>query len=265
MVLRLEKRFVPLPVLHEALVKGEVSANKLVRIAPIATKENESELVEQIKSLPQKAVEVMAKEIQQKSYKENENQIGLFKPENGSNSMRAQGFAAAESQQKANYDFKLLSILSPEIKAKLNELHEKGIDINNLLTELLAKRELEIAQQKEEIATEQYSVKMATRKKEGGIVTKQYNGKITVQQPSKSRYIATKVRQIIRQEYGTKCSIPHCSKPSKILHHTARFALTHSHDPRFIAPLCEGHHVLAHAIDVRVQGARWGVHAGARD
>ena len=65
------------------------------------------------------------------------------------------------------------------------------------------------------------------------------------------RYVPVKVKNIIREEHGTKCSHPNCSKPAKILHHTQRFALTHSHDPHFIAPLCEEHHEIAHKIDIK--------------
>jgi hypothetical protein len=246
-VLQLERRLEDLPALHSALTEGKISVNKLARVAVVATKENESELANRIKSLPQKAVEIMMKELQIKSINENQvgifdsenqNQIGFLEPKNGVNSVRAHNFTAYNPQLKANLDFKIISILSSEIKVKLNELHEKGIDINHLLRESLERRIVEIAQQKEKIVTEQ-------------LATVQRGG-----QPAKSRYISTKVRQIIRQEFGTKCSIPHCSKPSRILHHTARFALTHSHDPRYIAPLCEGHHALAHAIDVKVQAAR---------
>ncbi|MFA6918214.1 MAG: hypothetical protein WC285_05310, partial [Candidatus Gracilibacteria bacterium] len=66
-----------------------------------------------------------------------------------------------------------------------------------------------------------------------------------------THYVPAKIKKIIKEEHGTKCSAPGCTKPAKILHHTARFAITQNHNPRFLAPLCEAHHELAHKIDLR--------------
>ncbi len=43
--------------------------------------------------------------------------------------------------------------LSDEVNQKLFELQQKGIDVNELILEMLQKRELEIAQEKEQIST----------------------------------------------------------------------------------------------------------------
>ncbi|MFA6918359.1 MAG: hypothetical protein WC285_06085, partial [Candidatus Gracilibacteria bacterium] len=66
-----------------------------------------------------------------------------------------------------------------------------------------------------------------------------------------THYVPAKIKKIIKEEHGTKCSAPNCHKPAKILHHTARFALTQNHNPQFLAPLCEAHHEIAHKIDLR--------------
>jgi hypothetical protein len=50
-------------VLHEALVSGEVSVNKLVRVASIANVENQGELFEKMKNLSNRAVEVFVKDV----------------------------------------------------------------------------------------------------------------------------------------------------------------------------------------------------------
>src|SRR3989338_9766319 len=55
--LNLEKRFESLPALKALLVEGKVSINKLVRVASIATVENEGELAEAVQLLPKKALE----------------------------------------------------------------------------------------------------------------------------------------------------------------------------------------------------------------
>ncbi len=73
---------------------------------------------------------------------------------------------------------------------------------------------------------------------------------------SSSRYIPARIRQIIAKEYGTKCAIPHCSKPSDEIHHTARYSMIRNHNPNFLAPLCRQHHEIAHSIDVKYQERR---------
>lgn len=115
--------------------------------------------------------------------------------------------------------------LSNKLIEKLYELQQKGIDINALLLKLLKQREETIAQQKEEIATET--------------------------QTTQSRYIPVKIKQLLREEYGTKCSMPHCTKPAQTIHHTQRFSLSQNHNPNYLAPLCREHHTIAHTIDLK--------------
>lgn len=129
-----------------------------------------------------------------------------------------------------NIDMKIAQKLSAEVKRKLDELDEKGIDINHLLLEMLQKREEKIAEEKEKLSVEA--------------------------QPTKSRYIKVKVRKVIQKEHGTICSIPGCNKPARALHHTRRFALSRTHDPYYLSPMCHGHHEISHSIDRKVQAAR---------
>lgn len=120
--------------------------------------------------------------------------------------------------------------LSAEVTERLLELKRKGIDINALLQELLDQREQKIAQEKLEIAS-------------------------SLEQ-TESRYIPKQIKDLVSREYGTKCSIPTCHKPSQNLHHTQRFSIAKTHDPHFLAPLCKDHHTLAHCVDVHVQEVR---------
>ena len=69
-------------------------------------------------------------------------------------------------------------------------------------------------------------------------------------------YIAVRTKKVLAKEYGTKCSIPTCKRPAEQLHHTQTFALSKRHDPHFLAPLCKDHHVIVHAINVKVQERR---------
>ncbi len=217
-VLRLDRKFEEMPVLKNALTEGEISISKISRIASIATKENQSELTEKAKILPKSALEVFVKDIKVEN-QNSQNQDGLFGPKTDSNSLPGQNFF--------NENF------SEELKQKLYQLYQKGIDINALLFEFLKKREEEIEQEKAKISAQQNSRARSST----GV--------------SNSRYIPTKIRNILHKEHGTLCSVPNCQKPAKTIHHTLPFALSHSPDPRFLAPLCEYHHKIAHLNNVR--------------
>jgi hypothetical protein len=125
--------------------------------------------------------------------------------------------------------------LSENVKARLSELAAKGIDVNALLTEFLDQREAEIEAEKQVL----------------GEATKE-----TAKEAS--RYIPASIRRVVRKEHGSKCSVPTCTKPSTELHHTRRFSLAKSHDPRFLAPLCKEHHTIAHLSDLKVREKLWG-------
>jgi len=120
--------------------------------------------------------------------------------------------------------------LAPDVTEQLNSLHSKGIDINELLRKFLKQRKEDIEKKKEEMAK---NIK-----------------------PASSRYVPTKVKEVLRQEHGTKCSIPTCNKQAEVIHHTQTFGLAHTHDPRFLSPLCHEHHVIAHSMDVKYQEIR---------
>lgn len=204
LALNLEKKFEKMPALKKLLTNGVVSINKLVRVASIATQANEMDLANAVQLLPQKAIETFVRD---------EKQNGLFQPEIEVESLRAQDL-------NLNY----------EVKKKLLELQEKGIDLNQVLLEFLEKREKEIQSEKAEISA--------------------------VSSAAVTRYIPVGTRKVLKKEYGNKCSISTCTKPAEHIHHTQIFALGRSHDPHFLAPLCKEHHTIAHAINLKVQEKR---------
>lgn len=218
LILRLDRVFEDKPVLKEALVSGEMSANKLVRVVSIATKENQEELFQAIKLLSNRAIEVLVRDIKMDNLNSDDKESLTL---NGST--------------KPLFDLESMHVhnlkLDKDVEEKLFEMQEKGIDVNEFLRSALKKREKEIGIRKEEIVEKQ--------RLEG------------MEKTLHSRYIPSEVRKIIAEEYGTKCSYPGCKKSAKIFHHTQRFALAREHDPHFIAPLCEAHHEIAHKIDVK--------------
>ncbi|MBI4231667.1 hypothetical protein HY605_00420 [Candidatus Peregrinibacteria bacterium] len=126
--------------------------------------------------------------------------------------------------------------LDEDNENSLIEMQEKGIDINEFLRKVLKERKEEIERKKAEIAEEQSERgKAHTAKKYA----------------PQTRYMQVKVKKLIKEEHGTKCSYPTCTRAAKTLHHTQRFALANMHDPHFIAPLCREHHEIAHKIDLK--------------
>ncbi len=213
-VLHLDRKFEKLQILQKALTEGEVSVNKLARVVSVANDENEKEIYEKTKVLPSRALEVFVKDIKNENEK-NEKHDGLSKP------LFDQNLHVQELK------------LDEDVEKELIEMQEKGIDVNEFLRNTLKKRREEIKKEKVEITEKQNTKGQAST----GI--------------SNSRYIPIKIQRLLHKEHGTLCSVPNCKKPAKTIHHALPFSLAHSHDPRFLAPLCENHHKIAHLNNVR--------------
>ncbi len=229
--LNLDRRFEALPTLKNLLVGGEVSINKLTRIASIATPENEEELAEIVKVLPRGALETMIRDykISIENPPKNETPNGSDKTFSDDKSVHVHG---PSKISLPNFQ------LSDEVTEKLNNLQLQGHDINQIILQMLEKREKEIEQRKEELAQEAIEQKVAKEAK------LKPGEKLKI-----SQYVSVKVRAILREEHGTKCSIPGCCKPAMENHHSQRLALAGLHDPRYMAPMCKEHHAIAHSID----------------
>ena len=120
--------------------------------------------------------------------------------------------------------------ISEDVKWRLEKLQEKGIDVNALLTELLNRHEQGIAEEKEAIAANLPE--------------------------TQSRHVPVRTMKVLQKEHGTKCSIPTCKRPAEQLHHMQTYALSHRHDPRYLAPFCKEHHIIAHSINLKVREKR---------
>lgn len=247
-VLNLEKKFEETPVLKNLLTSGEVSVNKLARVASIATQENQEALAEQVKILPQAALETLVrdeKSVQQELKNENGLDESLFEEK----SVRTHNNTSEQSGAKRNQNIELE--LSDEVRQKLLELQQKEIDVNTLILEMLQKRELEIAQEKEQIAEEMSGNGNGNTNSHTPMLARLEQTRI-----KPTRHIPIKIKKLLHKEHGNKCSIPNCKNPAEAIHHTQRFSLSHTHDPRYLAPLCRNHHIIAHSIDLKFQQKR---------
>jgi hypothetical protein len=276
-VLNLKIRFEDKPALQSMLINGEVSANKLARVVSIATVENQEALAEQVRVLPTRAIEVLVRDVKNEQNilqgsdgdaSKNTVRDGLQEPLIKDAHLRVQtsgiGNAVRSGEKNAAAAGELLSMkmslkLDNDVVAELHELQQKGININEILREALWKRRDGIAREKEELEARE----MAGAGKTHGVRPAEAR-EIPQSDPANnidggrpttgrtfSRYISVRVKKILADEHGTKCSIQNCRRDSEQIHHTRRFALTQSHDPRYLAPLCREHHLIAHSIDRR--------------
>ncbi|MFA5948368.1 MAG: hypothetical protein WC806_05395 [Candidatus Gracilibacteria bacterium] len=231
LVLNLEKRFEKMDVLKGLLVEGKVSVNKLSRIASIAKPENEVFLAGQVQMLSKSAVESLVRDekIYEKENRKNDSKNEVenvnFENQNGLRKSFFEDKSLPEHFQNRDNNLEL----SPEVREKLFELQQKGIDINNLLLEFLQKREEKIIEKKKEI-----------REK---VLQKE-------QEKPATKHVPIVVRRIIELEYGKKCSIKNCQKQAIHIHHLQRFSVSQSHDPNYLVPLCKEHHERMHAVDL---------------
>ena len=121
--------------------------------------------------------------------------------------------------------------LDEDVKNDLIEMKKKGIDVNQVLRGFLRERKEKLEQEKSEIAKNQM------REREDRAI---------IGMPA-NRYVPVEVRRIVINEFGRMCCMPGCTKPAENLHHEKGFAIDQCHDPRYIKPICRGHHELVHA------------------
>jgi hypothetical protein len=142
-----------------------------------------------------------------------------------------------------------MGAMSNELKNKLLGMIEKGMDLNAILLGLLEQRDVEIVEEKEELAQKESAKAVALAEasiKVGDTVVGREGDNVNA-----TRYISVRVKKVIALEHGKKCAAPACGRDAEVIHHTARFALSGAHDPRYLAPLCSEHHLIAHSVDVR--------------
>ena len=229
-VLGIEERLRDKPVLHELLVCGEVSVNKLARVVNVATIDNQEALADQVRLLSQSAVETLVRDM--KYYTKLVD--GEPAADQSANTSMSLSFVRAHGLARLSLGGGSFT-LTPQATQKLQELHDKGIDVSEFILTAVTRREQEIQEAKEAMTTETEQKRIAKLP---------------------SRHIPIKIKKLIKQEFGTKCAITNCNKLSREIHHTARFSLAKSHDPNLLAPLCKQHHQIAHSIDVKYQECR---------
>lgn len=148
----LSEHFEGRPHLQNLLTSGEVSINKLARVAAIATPENEDFWALQVQNLPQKALETLVRD---ERPQKNENIVEF-------ESVRAHNLKLCEKVEK-----------------QLAELQDKGIDIDALLLEFLEDREAKIAEEKAALAS-QTTTSRALNKRTKNLLKQEHGTKCAI-------------------------------------------------------------------------------------
>ncbi|MDP4008519.1 MAG: HNH endonuclease signature motif containing protein [Candidatus Peregrinibacteria bacterium] len=232
LAINLEKRFEDKPVLRRALVEGRVSINKLSRIVSIANVSNESILAASAEVLSNRSLEVLVRDVKRGGESDLRNQNGLFEPQIDAKSLHVQASQINIQSQEIILKKAQLNLAEDTINHLL-ALQEKGIDIDKIVRGGFVKRNEDLAGKK--VRNAEYVAKKEWKRKA--------DGKRPV------RYIGVETKKILEEEFGVKCAAPGCARESKNIHHTARFGLTGSNNPHFLAPLCKEHHDIAHVMD----------------
>ncbi|MEK7539629.1 MAG: hypothetical protein AAB558_00085 [Patescibacteria group bacterium] len=133
LALRLDKRFENLPQLKQALLSAEVPVHKLARVASVVTKDNQEFWLAQSKLLTQQALETLVRDTKSmRTHVSNPNKM-----------TEIQKVAQSDELQ-----------LAPDVRQELLEMQNKGLDVSQLLRELLQERKQKIQQENQQIAQE---------------------------------------------------------------------------------------------------------------
>jgi hypothetical protein len=204
--INLDKQLLDKPTLKSLFESGKVSMHKLVRVKDV------------VQNCSQSAVETLVRDARTNECAHTNESERASIPSRSSNGLPKPLF---EVEPLRAQDLNL----SHETLEKLLKLQEKGINLNELLNEMLSRREQEIEEEKTKITSE---LKETT-----------------------SHHIPARTEKLVQKIHGTKCSAPGCNKPSMEIHHTLPFAIGHMHNPEFLAPLCKEHHQIAHLVNLK--------------
>lgn len=230
-VLCLEKRFVEVPVLHEALVRGEVSASKLARVAGVVNISNAGDVLGLAKNLSYAALNIKVQEIKMEN--------GLLEPEK-----RAESVCAHALEELG---------VGAEVAEKLMELKRKGLDVNSILSELLARREREMAEEERRLEERIVGKGKPEVKIPAEVMTQAEGGLAKERRPvvdgagGRSRYVTRAVKRLVIAKFGDKCAVSGCGRVAVEWHHLRPFAWGGGQSPGNLQPLCRGHHQLEHS------------------
>ncbi len=233
-VLYLAEKLVDKPHLRAQLLSGSQGWSKIEKVAYVATPETDKEWASRVESMPFHGLEAY---------------VQIVRRQNGQNFTKNENDEEFTRASLPGNNFKTVQWnslnfpVSPEIEQKLRLLKhelekEKKITLtfNEVLKELLEGKKSSEPQIVIQVCPE-CAARKATEleARRGGTGA-----------PGVRPAIPVMVRRLIQATYQGFCAFPSCIRAGTSLHHTKRYALDPSHDPKSIVPLCKFHERLVH-------------------
>jgi len=278
-VINLDDRFREKNTLRNMLINGQVSANKLTKVASIADIVSEEDIVEVVKNMSCRSVETYVRdvkhvlEVREIPYENevtpahfdivNNNEIvsgrscnvkirnGFLEPQSDLRSVHVNMvLGSANSCVSEGIENQKIDEIGSK-KAKLNISKKEKLNIDeDTLAELLAlqKKGIDINALLREFLQNRRD---AIEENKSRVAEKEHvkAEKRHMEGKESTRYVSRETKKIITQEYGDKCAIDWCGKKSEHLHHTIPFSMSRSNDPTLLKPLCRAHHDILHSVN----------------
>jgi len=226
--MQVQKHINDKPALLELL--PTVGVHKMRVIATIATKENQELLAKKVQEMSKSALEVWAREIRPR-------------PEILNGATSTNGLNGAQSQLfGGSNEFENFSNMS-----SVDERIHYSFDVDKDTDFKLRKHKLEIEKDIKRYATWCEVLKKLIDDKEKDKIENIKNTKNNINSDNNkpiNRNIPEAIKKKIREKYQGRCGYPGCNKPSTVLHHTKRYAVSPNHEN--IIPLCSEHHQIVH-------------------
>lgn len=248
--MQLQKHINDKPALLNILPK--VGVHKMRVVATIATKENQEILAKKVMEMSKPALQVWAREIRPRPeiLQNPDSQKSLTEAQNSlfGNNRGFENFSDMSSvDERIHYSFDVDKKTDFKLRKYKQEM-EKAIKRYATWCEVMQK----LIKDKFDIANELCKEKISESNQ---MIQNPVNTTITNMSKSESdkkivyasnttRHIPAEIKRKIQNKYQGMCGYPGCNKPSTVLHHTKRFALSPNHEN--IIPLCAEHHEIIH-------------------
>lgn len=260
-ILRLAERIDDKPALKNLLETGAHGWTKIEAVSYLATTENEKDLAEKVFTMSQSSLQIFVQEVRKTASK------SVFEDNSQYELQMTQDSQMEELEQWQRMSFPV----SPDVlralyflKQALEKKSKQTLTWNDVMKFFLRKNGVGLGNGGNVAAGSMIFSGASTA---GDVSQAPANPQIysTTQKSFKiveicsncvtekmqqcdeaKRHIPLDVQRIIFAKYGMQCVFPKCLHPYDHLHHTKRFSLVRDHDPNFIVPLCQRHHVFVH-------------------
>lgn len=256
-ILNLHERLIDKPHLLALFESGEQGWSKLEAVAFIATLENEKDLAEKVKKLPQKSLFMWVKNFREKYSNAIKNLTvdGQFRLHNNSQDLQNAiwGNATEYDQNTAIASATPNDLSAANTKSTTLPHHPESFTNFSFPVSTHSRQKLNFIksalekQHKKTLTWNQVIELWPTMASPTTII------KICPSCAHKKiaanalRHIPFAIRRLVLAMHGYICVFPNCKNAYAEFHHLIPYSICKTHDPSNIFPLCKTHHTLFHA------------------